>query len=298
MLYISGLYICEFCRKKFCQRFLLLRHQRIYHHGNTYSRKRKNITSHFECPLCDEEYDNISSFKQHIKFCNATCYYIRCKCCGKRSMSEKLMKKHTVKCYEQIGYGETNRLPKLQKGSVFNLSKFSFKGFLQQYELFPEKKFVDVDNFFLYYKNNILELVESILTVIKSVKLKFIIQVTFVKQVGDLQIFTIGYFPTDSIIITETETFEQSFQNIISDLEEKVQNFENVGSGWRVFEIDRLDIRVGSYKPLSGGCNHVLPKTLIFKKALLNIKSPDQKCFLWAVLSQIFPFKTNPQRYS
>ena len=51
-----------------------------------------------------------------------------------------------------------------------------------------------------------------------------------------------------------------------------------------------------SYKPLRGETYIPLPKELADKKAIINMKNKDNKCFLWCVLRALNPSKCNPQR--
>jgi len=61
-----------------------------------------------------------------------------------------------------------------------------------------------------------------------------------------------------------------------------------LGSGWRILEIDRLDIRIAFYKPLSGGCsNWKLSEQVFSKRAVLSVQTMDKKCFVWSILAHL-----------
>ncbi|CAH3019295.1 unnamed protein product, partial [Porites evermanni] len=51
----------------------------------------------------------------------------------------------------------------------------------------------------------------------------------------------------------------------------------------------QLDISVATYTPLRGSSHVKLPKELHDKKAILNIRNDDQKCFPWSVLAALHP---------
>lgn len=51
----------------------------------------------------------------------------------------------------------------------------------------------------------------------------------------------------------------------------------------------KLDLDVTVYVPLWGSSYIKLPKYLEDKKAVLNIKNDDQKCFVWSVLAALHP---------
>ena len=55
---------------------------------------------------------------------------------------------------------------------------------------------------------------------------------------------------------------------------------------------------MAQYTPVKGSSYISLPKKLRNKKAILNIKNSDNKCFMWSVLAAIHPvhWKNNPER--
>ena len=80
------------------------------------------------------------------------------------------------------------------------------------------------------------------------------------------------------------------------EFDEKIAQFESRGSGWALDECDRLDLRIGVYNPLAGGCHLDLPKQLKNKHAIINIDSDDTKCLLWSVCSALYSTSNHPER--
>ena len=68
------------------------------------------------------------------------------------------------------------------------------------------------------------------------------------------------------------------------------------GSGWRFHSIIRLELHVVSYNPLRGETWIALPKELVNKRAIINPKNKDNKCFLWCVLRALNPRKKDSER--
>ena len=69
------------------------------------------------------------------------------------------------------------------------------------------------------------------------------------------------------------------------------------GFGWNVESIESQHINISTYRPLSGSCYMDLPVELRSpRKGLINIKSKDQKCFLWCHVRHINPSKEHPER--
>ena len=81
---------------------------------------------------------------------------------------------------------------------------------------------------------------------------------------------------------TVSGLIHQAFQYILSNYD----CFIKGGSGWVLKRIVSLDIQlIKIVKALRGGCRDgtALPRKLISKKCILNIKSPRGECFAYAI---------------
>ena len=65
----------------------------------------------------------------------------------------------------------------------------------------------------------------------------------------------------------------------------KMATFQSMGSGWRLYSIIQLELHTVRYNPLRGETWIPLPKELANKKAIINVKNKDNKCF-FVVCSQ------------
>ena len=77
---------------------------------------------------------------------------------------------------------------------------------------------------------------------------------------------------------------------------EKMATFQSMGSGWRLYSIIKLELHTVRNNPLSGETWLPLPKGLDNKKAIINMKNTDNKCFLWCVLKALNPNDNHPER--
>ena len=68
------------------------------------------------------------------------------------------------------------------------------------------------------------------------------------------------------------------------------------GSGWRLHSIIKFELHTVRYNPLRGETWVQLPKELANKKAIINPKNKDNKCFLWCVLRALNPKDGSPER--
>ena len=69
-----------------------------------------------------------------------------------------------------------------------------------------------------------------------------------------------------------------------------------MGRGWRFHSVIRLELHTVRYKPLRGETYIPLPVELAVKKAIINMKNDDNKCFLWCVLRALCPKDSHPER--
>ena len=77
---------------------------------------------------------------------------------------------------------------------------------------------------------------------------------------------------------------------------EKIAKALATESEIRFHSVTKFELHTLSYKPLRGETYIPLLKELADKKAIINMKNKDNKCFLWCVLRALNPGKNNPQR--
>ena len=99
------------------------------------------------------------------------------------------------------------------------------------------------------------------------------------------------------LILESTDIYE-IYEEMINEIEEEIQKAENAeGSGWVFVEVENLTLHTVIWDPLKASSYIKLPKELKNKKAIINMKNEDDKCFLWCVLRALNPSKDkNPSR--
>ena len=90
------------------------------------------------------------------------------------------------------------------------------------------------------------------------------------------------------------EALDRAFPRIIETLEKWTQR----GSGWVVDRVETLWLDIARYQPLRGGSYIPLPKSVLIKKAVVNVKNKDDHCLRWALRAALFPVAKDPQRPS
>nr|DAC81386.1 TPA_asm: PolB [Parasteatoda house spider adintovirus] len=107
-------------------------------------------------------------------------------------------------------------------------------------------------------------------------------------QDGEREIATSFFRSCNAISLNFNNLEEQincAFGKIILSFDE----FVNRGSGWTLDEVNYLELNTAKYIPLNGSSFIPLPPEIVKKKAVLNIRNSDNKCFLWSVLAALHP---------
>ena len=92
-------------------------------------------------------------------------------------------------------------------------------------------------------------------------------------------------------------TDENELYDKVDTIEEKTQKLESAeGTGWRLYSIINLELHTVEWVPLRGSSYIELPKWLKDKKAIINMKNDDNKCFIWCVLRVLYPKDDHPER--
>ena len=132
----------------------------------------------------------------------------------------------------------------------------------------------------------------------RNTKVKLILKCYMISEKENL----IRDFPFHSDIEVNVEgSDENDIYIIMTDtILERIANLINGSSGgrsdWAFYKGIKLELHTVSYRPLRGNTWIPLPKELADKKAIINMKNKDNKCFLWCVLRKLNPKDDNAER--
>lgn len=82
------------------------------------------------------------------------------------------------------------------------------------------------------------------------------------------------------------------------ELGERIENFIQDGSGWKLSSLKTLWLDIAQYKPLKGSSYIPLPDVLKHKKAIINVKNDNDNCLRHALRSALFPASKNSDKLS
>ena len=69
-------------------------------------------------------------------------------------------------------------------------------------------------------------------------------------------------------------------------------------SNFNIERVSRFVLSIHPYRPLHGSTFVRMPDFLANKHCLINVQNNDEKCFIWSVLSALYPAAHNPERLS
>ena len=86
------------------------------------------------------------------------------------------------------------------------------------------------------------------------------------------------------------------YNTMVDRVLEAMATFQRDGSNWTFKSIICLEIHTVVYEPLKGNSYIPLPPKLAQKKAIINMKNEDDKCFTWSVLRALNPREEHAER--
>ena len=169
----------------------------------------------------------------------------------------------------------------------------ALKGYLKTFKI-DGVGGIDPESFLSSSKQSVVELIKEQKL---PIKIKLILTCKFEKNnpaTGKIDKEK-GHFHSRVEVITESTDIDEILDVMIEGIIELISVHQKKGSGWKFEVIERLDINIDPFNPLSASSFIPLPTALFTKKAIINVKNEhDNECFKWAVTSAVFPRK-NPQ---
>ena len=133
----------------------------------------------------------------------------------------------------------------------------------------------------------------------QNIKVRFVL-VCMMEQMGNssdgklsITIQDKAYFNSETHINLESTDVKEILTKVIRSIIEKINIYQQNGSGWYFKEIVHLEIHTADFNPMRGSSYIQLPDWIMRKKAILSIKNKDEKCFLWCVLRYLHPRDRN-----
>jgi len=130
----------------------------------------------------------------------------------------------------------------------------------------------------------------------RSIRVHVHADVIFTRDIEDAQQRVPAYFV--SLVHNVDSVSDLDRNALIADLAAQVDNWNSRGSGFVMERITNFVIVLTEFRPLCGSTYVPTPEWLRNKMAVVNLKNQDQLCFVYAILSALFPAARDPNRIS
>jgi hypothetical protein len=127
-----------------------------------------------------------------------------------------------------------------------------------------------------------------------SIKFNLVLEATYTKVItfdedgnnDDREYYQDVAFKTPNYPVYAAHTVKSILCSGIEKILAEEASYQGKGSGWTLHSIDGIMIRISKFVPLRGSSYIPLPNFVSSRKAVVNPKNYDQKCFMWAVLAK------------
>lgn len=177
----------------------------------------------------------------------------------------------------------------------FILVQVAFKGRLLTYQHNNLEEGIDIEPCMDMIKENVIKIVINALNINKNIKINVEMECEFMKLENE-DFTMIHTFQLLNVILREKDGLDEYwdeqkdlFISRCDELQEKV-------SGWTLKNINYLRINIHKDTHLSVNLYVELPKWFKDKKACVNVKNSDNKCFMYSVISCLHQAKGHVDR--
>ena len=308
---------CDICNKSFTEETNLVRHKKALHSGQS-----------FTCGRCGKQFNRKDALKRHEKKHSQEKEH-QCRHCNRKFYRKDKMEEHQKVCeYEKLyedqdknrkSSEEENEEPAKKRAKLNDTSDqtvhekpcsddgkdpceltSAMQDLLKTFKYKPRigEKY-DLRLFLQGKKNVLLNRLQRELASKKGIKWFVSVQVKFIKPKADgTDITSEPHFRSLCMTTVNSQELETQLGEANQKILDAFASYQREGSGWLLSAVLHLDLNVAQYTPIKGSSYLPLPTQLKDKKAIINIKNSDNKCFLWSVIAALHPvhWKNHPYR--
>ena len=248
-------FACDICGKTFAQ-------------AKTRNRHQMGHITDLKCGLCEKTFKRLDNLREHEK------------------TPHKVVKKVNVVVECEKSVNEHNRetvgdvIHEIDGMQLKCWSKAS-DGYLQSYFIKPTKRYNDM----IMFLKDARMLMRQLVNDRRGVKAWICVKAKLEKLDGEEADVHVS---TRQMVMLPGTDVDEVLDKAISDLAKKFEEKQDQGFGWMLKNVLFGDVHLSKYLPLRGSTYIDLPKWIKEKKAVLNVKNSDDKCFVWSVLADMY----------
>ena len=180
-----------------------------------------------------------------------------------------------------------------EKDRIFTpiLEASAFKNYTNQYVMYNKANYEPIE-FLAYAKPAILNIFNSNRNIKTMLYLHCLMQ-----NLESTTPVEFAFHSKDLKLVLEGTDISELYNEMADEIEEEIQKVENSeGSGYTFVKVIKLVLHTTRWEPLYGSSYMPLDPYLANKKAIINMKNEDDKCFMWCVLRALYPKDKNAER--
>ena len=104
------------------------------------------------------------------------------------------------------------------------------------------------------------------------------------------------FFHSRNRRLLHMDDFENEYDDGINGINNQLGKYMGEGSGWQMDSSTSVNLNIAKYNPIRGSSYIETPKRIANKKAVINVKNNDNRCFEYAILASIYPAKDHVDR--
>ena len=191
--------------------------------------------------------------------------------------------------------GDKQRLPTPISPTImgeFEIVRNNFNDWLRVWKMTVTKNNKDLFKFFQKTKNSFINVCKKEVETMKSVKIKFSLNIRFYIHRNEEKEEMNHYFDSMQPVILNQHNIDiikPLLNQFIDQVKGEIEAWSERGSGWIMDKILEAYINVARYQPMRGGSYMPLPAKLKNKKAIINVQNRDNQCSRWAIRAALFP---------
>ena len=154
----------------------------------------------------------------------------------------------------------------------------------------------------LQFFNHINQTLVDFFTYHRNIKFRLVLVCMMEEQETDKKvgIFNIeegkAYFHSPTLLNLKSHNVDNLIFRSKEAILGQMEMYAEKGSNWTFKEVVKLEIHTTVHNATKGSSYIDLPKWIKDKKAIINIKNKDDKCFLWCILRYLHPKERDEER--
>ena len=154
---------------------------------------------------------------------------------------------------------------------------------------------VDPRKFFENARRTVISRVTNAITEHRSVSVNTVLNAEFMlRDDTDVKSFA----TRNQVLFMSSNVREWYAKQVVAPTLIAMEEFQERESGWTLRAVQNLLININKHNPLRAGCDVSLPRVVMVKRAVVNVRCNDNTCFLWSVVASLFPATTHGERIS